>query len=119
MNAALEIDDTLQISLDNLMQLRAPSVYLVKIEGDSMQGAGMYSGDLLIVDRGIDAKHGDIVIAAVNGDAVCKRMCLEHGMVILRAENRKYPSRYIMEGDTFDVWGVVRYSVRDHDRIAG
>nr|WP_296268389.1 S24 family peptidase [Pseudomonas sp. UBA6562] len=119
MTAALEIDETIQISLDDLMQLRAPYVYLVKIEGDSMQGAGMYSGDLLIVDRGTEAKHGEIVIAAVNGEPVCKRMCHEHGMIVLRSENRKYPSRYIMEGDTFDVWGVVRYSVRDHDRIAG
>ncbi|MFS0827577.1 LexA family protein [Pseudomonas phoenicis] len=121
MNAALnpDLDDTPKISLDDLMQLRAPWVYLIKIEGDSMQGAGMYTGDLLIVDRGTEAKHGDIVIAAVNGEPVCKRMCLESGMVILRSENRKYPSRYIMEGDMFEVWGVVRYSIRDHDRLTG
>ncbi|WP_426934934.1 LexA family protein [Pseudomonas fulva] len=69
MNTALdfEIDDMPQLSLDDLMQVRAPWTYLVKIEGESMQGIGMYSGDLLVVDRSVEAKHGDIVIAAVNG----------------------------------------------------
>lgn len=121
MNTALdfEIDDMTQLSLDDLMQVRAPWTYLVKIEGESMQGIGMYSGDLLVVDRSVEAKHGDIVIAAVNGEPVCKRMCHEHGVLVLRSENPKYPSRYIMEGDTFEVWGVVRFSVRDHDRVAG
>lgn len=65
----------------------------------------MYSGDLLVVDRSVEAKHGDIVIAAVNGEPLCKRMCHEHGVLVLRSENPKYPSRYIMEGDTFEVWG--------------
>ncbi|MBA5706138.1 S24 family peptidase [Pseudomonas fulva] len=121
MNTALdfEIDDMPQLSLDDLMQVRAPWTYLVKIEGESMQGIGMYSGDLLVVDRSVKAKHGDIVIAAVNGEPLCKRMCHEHGVLVLRSENPKYPSRYIMEGDTFEVWGVVRFSVRDHDRGAG
>jgi len=121
MNTArdFEIDDMPQLSLDDLMQIRAPWTYLVKIEGESMQGIGMYSGDLLVVDRSVEAKHGDIVIAAVNGEPVCKRMCHEHGVLVLRSENPKYPSRYIMEGDTFEVWGVVRFSVRDHDRVTG
>ncbi|MGO0683516.1 LexA family protein [Pseudomonas fulva] len=120
MNTALdfEIDDMPQLSLDDLMQIRAPWTYLVKIEGESMQGIGMYSGDLLVVDRSVEAKHGDIVIAAVNGEPTCKRMCREHGVLVLRSENPKYPSRYIMEADTFEVWGVVRFSVRDHDRVA-
>ena len=114
-----EIDDMPQLSLDDMMQVRAPWTYLVKIEGESMQGIGMYSGDLLVVDRSVEATHGDIVIAAVNGAPVCKRRCCEHGVLVLRSENPKYPSRYIMEGDTFEVWGVVRFSIRDHDLVAG
>jgi len=51
------------ISLDELFAILAPHVYLVKVEGDSMQGAGIYSGDLVIVDRGREAGHDDIVIA--------------------------------------------------------
>ncbi|MFK3971230.1 LexA family protein [Pseudomonas sp. NPDC087358] len=104
------------ISLDELFDIRAPHVYLVKIEGDSMQGVGIYSGDLVIVDRSQDAVHGDIVIAAINSEPVCKRLHRRANVVILMSENRKYPPRYVMEGDELVIWGVVRYSVRDHDK---
>ncbi len=114
-----EIDALPLLSLDDLIQIRAPLTYLVKTEGESMQGIGMCFGDLLVVDQSAEAKHGDILIAAVNGEPTCKRMCREHGVLVLRSENPKYPSRYIMEGGTFEVWGVVRFSVRDHDRVAG
>lgn len=103
-----------QISLDELFELRAPHVYLVQVDGDSMQGAGIYSGDLLIVDRSNEAEHGDIVIAAVNSEPVCKRLHRRNGAVILQSENSAYPPRHIMEGDELVIWGVVRYSVRDH-----
>ncbi|MBK0058134.1 translesion error-prone DNA polymerase V autoproteolytic subunit [Pseudomonas sp. S44] len=103
-----------QISLDELFELRAPHVYLVQVEGDSMQGAGIFSGDLLIVDRSKDAEHGDIVIAAINAEPVCKRLHKRGGVVMLLSENPSYPPRYVMEGDDLVIWGVVRYSVRDH-----
>lgn len=56
------------ISLDELFDIRAPHVYLVKIEGESMMGAGIYDGDLVIVDRSREPQHGDIVIAGLNGE---------------------------------------------------
>ena len=102
------------ISLDELFAIRAPHVYLVKVEGDSMQGAGIYSGDLVIVDRGREAEHDDIVIAAVNSEPVCKRLYRRDGVVVLKSENPAYADRYILEGDELVIWGVVRYSVRDH-----
>ncbi len=102
------------ISLDELFNLRAPHVYLVQVEGESMQGAGIFSGDLLIVDRSNEAKHGEIVIAAINGEPVCKRLYQRDGVVILLSENPAYAARHVMEGDELAIWGVVRYSVRDH-----
>ncbi|MGI4837766.1 MAG: LexA family protein [Janthinobacterium lividum] len=104
------------ISLDELFDIRAPHVYLVKIEGDSMQGAGIYCGDLVIVDRSVYAEHGDIVIAALNSEPVCKRLHMLGNDVMLKSENTKYPPRYVMEGDELVIWGVVKYSVRDHAR---
>lgn len=103
------------ISLDELFDIRAPHVYLVKIEGDSMQGAGIYSGDLVVVDRSAEAVTGDIVIAALNTEPLCKRLHLRENAVILLSENPKYPARHVMEGDELVIWGVVKYSVRDHD----
>ncbi|TDV67498.1 LexA family transcriptional regulator [Pseudomonas sp. LP_7_YM] len=102
------------ISLDELFDIRAPHVYLAQIEGDSMQGAGIFCGDLIIVDRSMDAVHGDIVIAAVNSEPMCKRLHKRENAVVLMSENTKFPPRYVMEGDEVLVWGVVRYSIRDH-----
>lgn len=104
------------LSLDELFDIRAPHMYLVKIEGDSMQGAGIFSGDLVIVDRSRQAEHDDVVIAAVNSEPVCKRLYRRDGVVVLKSENPAYPPRYIMEGDELVIWGVVRYSVRDHGK---
>ncbi|WP_421556706.1 LexA family protein [Pseudomonas kitaguniensis] len=104
------------ISLDELFDIRAPHMYLAKILGDSMQGAGIFSGDLVIVDRSKTARHGDIVIAALNTECVCKRLNKRDGQVVLMAENPKFPPRYVMEGDELVIWGVVNYSVRDHER---
>jgi DNA polymerase V len=104
------------LSLDELFEIRAPHIYLVKIDGDSMEGAGIFSGDLVIVDRSRDADHGDIVIAAVNNEPVCKRLYKQNDQVMLQSENPLYPNRHITEGDELSVWGVVRYSVRDHEK---
>jgi DNA polymerase V len=103
------------LSLDELFDIRAPHVYLVKIEGDSMQGAGIYSGDIVIVDRSLYAEHGDIVIAALNSEPVCKRLHMRDNVCMLTSENTKYPPRHVMECDELVIWGVVKYSVRDHD----
>lgn len=103
------------LSLDELFNVRAPHIYLAKIQGDSMQGAGIYDGDLVIVDRSQEAVHGEIVIAALNGDPICKRLHRQGREIILLSENKSYPSRYVLEQDELQIWGVVRYSVRDHD----
>ncbi|WP_430446257.1 MAG: LexA family protein [Pseudomonas piscis] len=103
-----------QISLDQVLNIRAPHVYLVSISGESMQGAGIFDGDLAIVDRSIEAVHGHIVIALLNNDPVCKRLCLRGKDVVLLSENPKYPPRYVLEGDELTIWGVVTSSVRSH-----
>lgn len=102
------------ISLDELLCLRAPHVYLVRIEGDSMVGAGIFDGDLVIVDRALEPASGQIVIAAVNGEPLCKRLRREGQEVTLLSENPRFPPRYILEGDELQIWGVVTFSVRSH-----
>jgi len=111
-----DIPDADALSLDALLSIRAPGTYLVKVEGDSMHGAGIFSGDLLVVDRSRDPVRGNIVIAVINGEPMCKRLDYAGLDPVLRSENPKYPPRYILEGDQFEVWGVVRHSLRDHDR---
>ena len=103
-----------EISLDQLLNIRAPNVYLVSIDGDSMQGAGIYSGDVAVVDRSLEPVHGDVVVALLNNDPICKRLCLREKSVILQSENSKYPDRHVLEGDDLSIWGVITYTVRSH-----
>ncbi|MHC8334136.1 LexA family protein [Pseudomonas sp. LB3P25] len=102
------------ISLDEILNIRAPHVYLISIAGDSMQGAGIFDGDLAIVDRALEAGHNDIVVALLNNEPICKRLCKRGTQMILLSENPKYPPRYILEGDELSIWGVITSSVRSH-----
>ncbi|MNZ24068.1 LexA repressor [compost metagenome] len=104
-----------EISLDEILDIRAPHTYLVRAAGDSMQGAGIFDGDLMVVDRSREAEAGDIVIAALNSEPLVKRLASEGRQVVLRAENPRYAPRYILEGDELTIWGVVRFSVRCHE----
>jgi DNA polymerase V len=105
-----------KISLDELLDIRAPHMYLVRIDGNSMIGAGIFSGDLVAVDRSIEAEHGHIVIAAINSEPVCKRLHKRGQEVILLSENRAFAPRYVLEGDELTIWGVVTFSVRAHEK---
>src|SRR6056297_954033 len=69
-------DDQVERVLDiNDLVVRHPATtFFVRVEGDSMEGAGIYSGDVLVVDRGVETRHGVIVVAAVNGELVVKRL---------------------------------------------
>ena len=106
--------EALNISLDDLLCIRAPGTYLVRVAGDSMTRAGIFDGDLLIVDKGADVKQGQVVIGVVNQEPMVKRLDYVHGMPVLRSEGDGHHHRFIMEGDEFTVWGVVTHSVRQH-----
>ncbi|WP_055137533.1 LexA family protein [Pseudomonas corrugata] len=103
-----------QISLDEVLNIRAPHVYLASISGDSMQGAGIFDGDLAVVDRSMEPAHGHIVVALLNNEPVCKRLCVRESQMILLSENPKYPPRYVLEGDELAIWGVITSTVRSH-----
>ncbi|EJN34336.1 LexA family protein [Pseudomonas sp. GM80] len=102
------------ISLDEVLNIRAPHVYLISIAGDSMQSAGIFDGDLAIVDRALEAGHNDVVVALLNNEPTCKRLCVRGKQMILLSDNPKYPPRYILEGDELAIWGVVTNTVRSH-----
>tara|TARA_R110000751_G_scaffold52602_2_gene114586 strand:- start:102 stop:539 length:438 start_codon:yes stop_codon:yes gene_type:complete len=102
------------LSLDELLEINAPHTYLVRINGDSMIEAGINDGDLVVVNRALNEQHRDIVIAAINGEAVVKRLLKQNGQIILHAENPKFAPRYVMEGDELVIWGVVTHNIRRH-----
>lgn len=102
------------LSLDELLDIQAPHMYLVRAGGDSMVGVGIFDGDILVVSRGQNGAHGDIIIAAINGETCVKRLSKHGHTTVLHSENPKYPDRYVMEGDELMIWGVVVASLRRH-----
>lgn len=108
--------DAVSLSLDEALNIHAPGTYLVRCLGDSMIDVGIHSGDLLVVDKGIEPATGRVVIGVVNNEPMVKLLDRCGRMHVLRSANPSYPLRYILEGDEFSVWGVVTHSVRAHDR---
>ena len=103
-----------EISLDELLGLRLPQTFLVRVGGESMNGVGIFDGDLVVVDRALEAKPGFIVIAALNNEPLIKTLCKEGEQFILRSENPAFAPRYVFESDELVIWGVVLYSIRSH-----
>lgn len=103
-----------QLSLDELLELRAPHTYLVRASGHSMRDAGIFDGDILVVDRAQTARSGAVIIAALNGEVLVKQLHQTANLIQLVAAHPDYPARTICEADDFQVWGVVRYSLHRH-----
>jgi DNA polymerase V len=99
------------IDLNELMVQHPSATYFVKSTGDSMIDAGIGEGDLLVVDSSRRALHGNIVIAAVDGEFTVKRLQL-HPIIMLKPENSAYAPIIIGSEDNLDVFGVVTYIVK-------
>lgn len=102
-------DDYLDRALDlNDFLIKHPAAtFVVKVKGDSMIGAGIQSGDMLIVDRSLEAKDKKIVVAILNGEFTVKRLHQRQGKMFLIAENPQYQPIEITPGIDFEIWGVV------------
>jgi DNA polymerase V len=106
-------DDHLEASLDlneHLVQHPA-ATFFARVRGHSMIGAGIHHKDLLIIDRALEPKHDDIVIAVVNGDLTLKRIKVENGRVWLMPENPDFVPLEITDGMDLHIWGVVAHVV--------
>ena len=106
-------DDYLDKKLDlNEFLIKHPaSTFYVKVKGDSMIKAGIYSGDILVVDRSLDPKDKKIVVAVVNGEFTVKRVRKKNEKLFLVSENDSYEPIEIKEDMDFQVWGVVLHVI--------
>lgn len=108
-------DDHLENTLDlnQLLVPRPTATFMLRVEGDSMIGAGIYDGDMLIVDRSETAVDGSIVIAAVQGDLTVKRLKKNTLGIWLLPENPKYKPIVINEDSDFVIWGCVKHAIHN------
>ena len=97
------------LSIDELIDLRTPHVYLVRVEGPSMIGAGIYDGDVLVVNKALEARSGHIVVAYVDGGMTVKRLQITPAGVWLQPENPDY--RAIPVTESLHVWGVATHNL--------
>ncbi len=88
-----------------------PATFFMRASGDSMIGAGIHSGDLLIVDRSLEARSNSVVIAVLNGEITVKRLILHRNKVTLVSENDLYPDFMVIGEDDFQIWGVVTHVI--------
>lgn len=101
------VEDRLNL---NTLLIAHPSATL---SGDSMTGAGIGDGDLLVVDRSLSASHGDIVIAAVAGDFTVKEL-RTHPVLQLVPHNSNYSPITFHHPEDLEIFGVVIFSVKSH-----
>lgn len=89
------------------------STFYVRVEGDSMEGAGILSGDLVAVDRSLQYRHNDIVVGTVDGEFTLKRLVLRDQQAWLVAANPNYPPIPLHQAGEAQIWGVVTHVIRE------
>ena len=82
------------------------STFVVRVTGDSMEGAGISHGDELIVNRALEPRDGSVVIAVLDGELTVKRLRITPTGVVLQAENPKYPDIKVPALSELTIWGV-------------
>ena len=98
------------------MLVEHPSAtFYVRVTGDSMVNAGILPEDILAVDRALNAKNNDIVIAVINGELTVKRLVKRRdGHIELHPDNDSYSIISFTDGSEFEVWGVVSGVIRKY-----
>lgn len=99
------------LDLNELCIKRPAATYFVRVEGDSMQDAGIFSGDILVVDRSLQAQHGDVVIAQWQGEFTVKELCTQPRLQLM-PRNSAYAPLILQEGSELQLFGVVSAVVR-------
>ena len=95
-----------RLDLNELLVLHPSATFFVRVAGDSMQGAGIHDGDILVVDRSLEPGSGSVVVAAVNGELTVKRLMRREGACVLLPDNEAYQCLDIPEGADVHIWGV-------------
>lgn len=111
-------DDYQHDSLDfNHDLIRHPeATFYGKVEGDSMIDAGICDGDIAVIDRSLEPRHGDVIVGYINREFTIKYLDLTHkaeGYIELRPANKRFNPIRINDNDDFEVWGVVVWTIKN------
>ncbi|HPG31015.1 MAG TPA: translesion error-prone DNA polymerase V autoproteolytic subunit [bacterium] len=95
-----------KLDLNEYLVKHPASTFFVRVEGESMIDAGIYSGDILIVDKSLEAQNGGVVIAVINGEFTVKRVKKSKTKISLIPANKNFPVIDITDSMEFEIWGV-------------
>jgi DNA polymerase V len=100
-----------ELDINELVIAHPEATFYVRVSGDSMEGAGICEGDVLVVDRALDARENAIIVALVNGEFTVKRLFTSGDTLLLMPENPRYDPLPITEEMEFRVWGIATYVI--------
>ena len=102
----------IRISLDKELIKNSESTFYARVSGESMVGAGLDDGDLLVIDRSLDPESGKIAVCFIDGEFTVKRIKKVGDRLYLMPENKKYKRIEIKEENELIIWGVVEYVIK-------
>ena len=102
----------IRISLDEELVKNIDATFYARVSGDSMIGAGLDDGDLLVIDRSLNPENGKIAVCFIDGDFTVKRIRKEGKKFYLLPENKKYKPIEVREENELIIWGVVEYVIK-------
>ena len=102
----------LRISIDQEVVKNAEATFYARVAGESMQGAGLDDGDLLVIDRSKDPQDNNIAVCFIDGEFTVKRLKVEADCMYLMPENSKYKPIRVTEENELIIWGVVTFVVK-------
>ncbi len=102
----------LKISIDQEVVKNESATFFARVEGQSMQGAGLDDGDLLVIDRSQEPENGKIAVCFVDGEFTVKRLKVEDDCIYLMPENSKYKALKVTSENQLIIWGIVTYVVK-------
>ena len=107
-------DDFIELTIDLNRELikHKDSTFFAKVKGNSMKNAGIFDGDLLIIDKSLEPQDGKIAICQIDGDFTVKRIKKENDVVWLIAENEDYKPIKVTEENELMIWGIVIHSIK-------
>ena len=108
-------EDHIEIGIDlNRYLIKNPiSTFFLRVSGNSMNNAGIYNNDLLIIDRSINPIPGNIVVALLDGEFTLKRLVKKQNSYYLKADKENYPAINLYEYIEIQIWGVAIYSIHE------
>lgn len=105
------------IDLNRELVEHPASTFYARVAGDSMEGEGISEGDLLVVDRSLEAEHGDLAVCCLDGEFTLKRLrFLPGGGLVLMPSNPRYRPIPVAPDADFKVWGVVVFTIKANRR---